>query len=112
MTLKPLSDMACGDFYSVSDLNGEQSFVQSGSFSAAGDGNVRWQAAVRTSHGLSSMEDFAIPQRKSPHCCRTICHGFESRYPRRAVTQEAQRIPVLPQDDRALTIMATPATRS
>ncbi len=64
MTLGSLSDAAFGDFHSVSDLNGEQALVQSGSFAVAGDCDVRWQDIVRPDHGLPSVEDLP-PHRRS-----------------------------------------------
>ncbi len=82
MTLESLFYKAYSGFVGVSDLNVVPTFVQSGSFSAAGDCNVRWQAFVLPSHGLSSMEDLSAHRgttlrgssRQDADLCRTLPH--------------------------------------
>jgi len=65
MTLEPLSVLAFGDFFDVSDLNHAQAFVQSGSFASLGDCDVRWQDIVRQDYKISAMEELSSHRRSA-----------------------------------------------
>ena len=71
MTPEALSDAVFSDFQGVSDLNSELHIVQSGSFPAAGDSDVRWQNFVLPDHGFFAMENLS-PDR-SPTWRRSSC---------------------------------------